>query len=207
MHPMTEWQAIVAAIKDKPEDDVLRLVAADWLDEHGESERAEFVRESCSRFKGDTSNGGTWFTDLPNASQWFPELSPAVHPAGECYLIRGFCDTVCCPSAAWLAHGDAILAAHPVRTVRLTDWPHVEVFDSPKIGRGVFWFPDRSDVLVEHAIWSEAVRILMRNRWPGVAFELPAERGPVEAMARYQNVLDGIDESRRQAMRSGMGAR
>lgn len=42
-HPTT-GQALLAAILAAPEDDAPRLVFADWLDEHGEGERGEFVR-------------------------------------------------------------------------------------------------------------------------------------------------------------------
>jgi uncharacterized protein (TIGR02996 family) len=35
---------ILAACKDDPLNDISRLVLADWLEEHGESERAEFIR-------------------------------------------------------------------------------------------------------------------------------------------------------------------
>jgi uncharacterized protein (TIGR02996 family) len=37
-------EALMQAILDAPEDDSLRLVYADWLDEHGDAERAEFIR-------------------------------------------------------------------------------------------------------------------------------------------------------------------
>ncbi len=40
--------AFVRAIADDPDDDLPRLVFADWLDEHGEPERAEFVRVQCA---------------------------------------------------------------------------------------------------------------------------------------------------------------
>jgi len=38
---------LLAAIRDDPDDDTLRLAYADWLDEHGDAERAEFVRVQC----------------------------------------------------------------------------------------------------------------------------------------------------------------
>lgn len=41
---MTEREALLAAILATPEDDLPRLVYADWCDEHGEGERAEFIR-------------------------------------------------------------------------------------------------------------------------------------------------------------------
>ena len=45
--PMPDRESFVAAIAAAPEDDLPRLVFADWLDEHGEPERAEFIRAQC----------------------------------------------------------------------------------------------------------------------------------------------------------------
>ncbi len=39
--------ALLRAVLDAPEDDTIRLVAADWFEEHGDIERAEFVRIQC----------------------------------------------------------------------------------------------------------------------------------------------------------------
>lgn len=41
-HP--EWRGLLAAIRAAPDDDLPRLVAADWLDEHGQAERAAVIR-------------------------------------------------------------------------------------------------------------------------------------------------------------------
>ncbi len=41
---MNERDALLRAICDNPDDDTPRLVIADWLQEHGEDERAEFIR-------------------------------------------------------------------------------------------------------------------------------------------------------------------
>lgn len=38
---------IMAAVLAQPDDDAPRLVAADWLEEHGECDRAEFIRLGC----------------------------------------------------------------------------------------------------------------------------------------------------------------
>lgn len=38
---------LLKTIIDHPDDDASRLVFADWLDEHGEPERAEFIRVQC----------------------------------------------------------------------------------------------------------------------------------------------------------------
>jgi uncharacterized protein (TIGR02996 family) len=41
---MTTQDAFLQAIIANPDDDAPRLIYADWLDEHGQSERAEFIR-------------------------------------------------------------------------------------------------------------------------------------------------------------------
>lgn len=44
MGAMNEQQSFLDAILAEPEDDGLRLVYADWLEENGQGERAEFIR-------------------------------------------------------------------------------------------------------------------------------------------------------------------
>ena len=41
---MSDNEAFVRAIAEHPDDDAPRLVYADWLEEHGQPERAEFIR-------------------------------------------------------------------------------------------------------------------------------------------------------------------
>lgn len=42
-----EVLAFLSAAKERPEDDMPRLALADWLDERGDAERAEFIRLQC----------------------------------------------------------------------------------------------------------------------------------------------------------------
>jgi uncharacterized protein (TIGR02996 family) len=44
---MTHDNAFRRDIIENPDDDTPRLVYADWLDEHGQPERAEFIRVQC----------------------------------------------------------------------------------------------------------------------------------------------------------------
>jgi uncharacterized protein (TIGR02996 family) len=41
---MTDREALLRAVCENPDDDLPRLVFADWLEEHDEPERAEFIR-------------------------------------------------------------------------------------------------------------------------------------------------------------------
>ena len=44
---MTDDDSFLRAIGAAPADDAPRLVYADWLDDHGQPERAEFIRVQC----------------------------------------------------------------------------------------------------------------------------------------------------------------
>lgn len=46
-NPLTDGETLLAAIRANKADDAPRLVYADWLDERGQVERAEFVRAQC----------------------------------------------------------------------------------------------------------------------------------------------------------------
>ncbi len=52
---MSDEKALLAAIWEHPHDDTPRLVYADWLQENGQPERAEFIRVQCEywRVSGD----------------------------------------------------------------------------------------------------------------------------------------------------------
>ncbi len=45
---MTDAEPFYAAIRAAPDDDLPRLVFADWLDENGQPERAEYLRLTCA---------------------------------------------------------------------------------------------------------------------------------------------------------------
>jgi uncharacterized protein (TIGR02996 family) len=45
MHP--EHASFLADIDANPEDDRPRLVFADWLEDHGDPDRADFIRVQC----------------------------------------------------------------------------------------------------------------------------------------------------------------
>src|SRR5262245_13644040 len=45
--PPPGHELLLAAIRDQPDDDIVRLAYADWLDENGDPTRAEFIRVQC----------------------------------------------------------------------------------------------------------------------------------------------------------------
>jgi uncharacterized protein (TIGR02996 family) len=91
--------AFLQAILDVPDDDTPRLVYADWLDEHGEPARAEFIRAQCELAQMAVYNdhrpalqarqqrlladhGREWL-----AREWPRATNPVAHPWT---FVRGF---------------------------------------------------------------------------------------------------------------------
>jgi uncharacterized protein (TIGR02996 family) len=152
-----------------PDDDGPRLVAADWWDERGAAERAEFVRVQCElarRYPGwsgvpapDSLGAGGPYAELrrrerelrtyDNVISWLPVVEPwgaflsatcASHlgpgdahccngpsPIAKAEFRRGFVEELTAAAADFLTHADALTAACPLRKVRLTTWPEVEL--------------------------------------------------------------------------------
>ena len=99
---MTDREALLRAIIENPEDDAPRLVYADWLDEHGEPDRAEFIRL--------TTGPAEWADRVEdllarNGDRWRAEAPAARGVRWGADLRRGFVHQ------AYLASGESFLAA------------------------------------------------------------------------------------------------
>ena len=46
---MTNEANFLAAIRENPDDDAVRLIFADWLEDQGDTDRAEFIRQLRER--------------------------------------------------------------------------------------------------------------------------------------------------------------
>ncbi len=135
---MNEREALLHAICENPDDDTPRLVFADWLQEHGEEDRAEFIRVQCEAAKLGAKDGRQKEL-LRRASElqkqfgkkWLGEL-PVPHPEhihwveapdwldGETF-DRGFAGLLRVKTTGTLAkYADKLFAATPVR--RLMIW-------------------------------------------------------------------------------------
>src|SRR5262249_54055324 len=111
---MSEETALLKAIIADPDDDTSRLVYADWLDEHDQPNRAEFIRVQIGLARGTPS--GPDYPDLVerweeiNArvslrlSDWEPEWPAGVRFYGPMHDIddadwhRGFPELVDIPN-------------------------------------------------------------------------------------------------------------
>jgi uncharacterized protein (TIGR02996 family) len=111
---------VLCVIKAHPEDNSARLVYSDWLEEHGQPERAELIRVQCAlaalpeedirripleQRSADllTRHGASWSKGLPSQVQWrrgFPEI----------FKVR---------VGDYLRHTEALGALAPVQVIRL----------------------------------------------------------------------------------------
>jgi uncharacterized protein (TIGR02996 family) len=83
---MTDADPFLDAIFDNPDDDLPRLVYADWLEEHGEGTYAEFIRLQCAVARLPW-NG-------PEATELWKRISPVWNRLEEewwpiAWLLRG----------------------------------------------------------------------------------------------------------------------
>lgn len=67
---MTHGDAFLQSIRERPQDDAPRLIFADWLEDHGDPARAEFIRLQCRM----ASLAGPEEDDFPQTHPDFPPL-------------------------------------------------------------------------------------------------------------------------------------
>jgi uncharacterized protein (TIGR02996 family) len=148
--PHPDEAAFLAAVRAAPEDNMPRLAFADWLEEHGEGERGEFIRVQVelARWREDAADvspsdeGITNHLALRRQEQQLLRdlartmLGDAVGPpftseegvgwqlrdnrAVYAEFHRGFVAEVRCPLAAFRGRVAALFRVHPVE--RVTGW-------------------------------------------------------------------------------------
>jgi uncharacterized protein (TIGR02996 family) len=128
------YPAFLAAIRDNPEDDLPRLVCADWLDDHGQHDRAEFIRVQLELSRGVSprSRARELLVRLralirEHRTRWLGLL--ASH-APDSVFERGFVESVRLISPVLLQHGPALFDEHPIHRltlygVTIPKWPAV----------------------------------------------------------------------------------
>ena len=84
-----ELRSLLQGCKDAPDDDVPRQVLADWLEDQGDVDRAEFVRRSLRLAAGEVPLGDEAVSIahlhelyVRNAQRWLGDLQGA--PGGSC---------------------------------------------------------------------------------------------------------------------------
>jgi uncharacterized protein (TIGR02996 family) len=150
---ITDHDALLRAVLESPADDAPRLVYADWLDEHGQSERAEFIRLQCARTAADPTDLGWEGRELELIQTRFIDFAeplPTLFGPRAAWMTpfqknppwaydRGFVASVAVPCADFLRLAGPIFGALPVTAVRLRDR---EPFEGSS--RSFSWYRDGS---------------------------------------------------------------
>lgn len=126
---MTERDALLHAVCENPEDDTPRLALADWLDEHGEDDRAEFIRlqiELATMPDGKRKEKlRTREEELLEAhrEEWTAPLKEFEGNRTDDYYVfrRGFVEAVGSDGEIMVEEGDRLFALAPVREMVFAD--------------------------------------------------------------------------------------
>src|SRR3954452_707004 len=120
---MSDDNAFLRAILGQPDDDAPRLVYADWLEEHGDADRAEFIRLQCELARlpeGDRRGPALRKREAAllrkHKKQWLAPLTQLVE-AGE--FRRGFVERVKVWCDQFWVYAVALFDAAPVRDLQL----------------------------------------------------------------------------------------
>jgi uncharacterized protein (TIGR02996 family) len=120
--------ALLRAVVAEPDDDAVRLVCADWLDEHGDSDaardRAEFIRGQVELARSADDSPGRRHLAFRvrellerHGEGWVALLGNDVH---DRHFHRGFLDKVGVSAKTLDARADNLFRAAPLRRLRVT---------------------------------------------------------------------------------------
>jgi uncharacterized protein (TIGR02996 family) len=121
---MRDPDRFLRAVLADPDDTGLRLVFADWLEEHGDAARAEFIRVECEmetvpgsepRRKRLVERASELLKG--NRARWFGPIPRLVEFYGT---ARGFVEAIELSAAQFVKHAKTIFALAPVRDVFVT---------------------------------------------------------------------------------------
>jgi uncharacterized protein (TIGR02996 family) len=127
--PLATAEAFLRAICEEPDEDAHRLVYADWLDEHGRPERAEFIRVQCALAKIGPSDEGWPALEARQRAlfgahhrAWLSELPvwARPHACAVWSYRRGFLAGVSCPASRWLTSAAGLVRRVPLERLTLT---------------------------------------------------------------------------------------
>ena len=168
---MTDRDALLAAIHADPDDDTARLVYADWLQENGQADHAEFIRFQIEAARADpfclrarkAEERARQILDL-HFEEWTRHLQGGmINPPR---FERGFVAHLAVEPRGFLPRADALLDAEPVQGLKLYRFAGVNervslepFFDLPRLSQ-LRRFELSSMLIVEEEYRAEEFRLL-----------------------------------------------
>jgi uncharacterized protein (TIGR02996 family) len=142
---MTQEEALLEAMREQPEDDLPRLVYADWLEEHGDTIRGEFIRLQCElaqlprsdpRFAVLAARESELLRE--HKAAWLAEL-PSLEGITWGRFRRGFVSSVKAATVeAWLRHASELGRVAPIVDLEIHVHSSLDVellWDCPSLAR------------------------------------------------------------------------
>ena len=194
------------AIRKARAEDTPRLVYADWLQEHGQPERAEFIRVQvelarlvdelqsdevcgqpgclCGRMAELCRRESELLIGSPTswgANGWFGDWVSSIHPNHDLNgfrwsFSRGFVSRLTCSWSDWRDHAERIIAEHPIERVTLTTLPELDGED----GRWEVRIQTKARTIAAGV--DVAYHEMATTRWPAIVFEFDLPRTAGEAV-------------------------
>jgi uncharacterized protein (TIGR02996 family) len=127
---MSDGDAFLTAIAGQPDDDTVRLVFADFLEEHGEPVRAEFIRTQVQISRLETlpraeldRHVAVFERNQELIDRHRAELlGPLAAVPAECVEFRrGFVSRLDVPVSLFLTHAERIAGLRPLPAVRVRE--------------------------------------------------------------------------------------
>lgn len=114
---MSDREPFLAAIVRRPDDDLPRLIFADFLDETGDCDRAEFIRLQCAAARGeDAPEDRVSELEIAHRDEWLAPLGAGVYHAE---FRRGFAEHLVMSAREFVRESERIRAKTPLRGIAL----------------------------------------------------------------------------------------
>ncbi len=159
---MSPEDAFLQSIIDAPDDDTHRLVFADWLDDHGEPERAEFIRVQCEL--ASLVGGGLRWEELrarerlllvEHEAEWVGLLRGRV---AAWKFRRGFVEVISTRLQAFLEDADPLFRNAPIQGIEF----QTGMF---QLARPHLIFPSAGPLMPQLAVCPHLARLTFARFW------------------------------------------
>lgn len=128
------WEPFLGTIRENLDDDTPRLVFADWLQENGDEDHAEFIRLQCAQARGGVADG-TCVNELlrANRKRWLRGLPKSlIDNPSRCQFRRGLPALVTMKANRFVADGNRVQQLTALEELTLEE-PSPAAINSPAL--------------------------------------------------------------------------
>lgn len=121
---MAERDDLLSAVINDPDDAALRLAFSDWLEDHGEAERAELIRVQMERQtlpESDERQVALEARELSLLAEHYFYWTPNLPVFSRACFRRGFIEHIEAPADVLLEQMEEAFQRQPIRSVMITD--------------------------------------------------------------------------------------